>query len=279
MDKAYWWHNTAIIKPELSKFHYPFKPEFGDAPSYCFSFVKDWVGDRVLELGCGTGWLRESWHIKDYTGVERSSFCEPFESRLRAEARRNSVVNVSVEEFIDNTSDSFDTIICYESFHEFPETALDVIRSDLLESAGHAIIVDARSWWPSGLRLTDIQGLQLQFEHWIPDHFFDYMRIAEVSLDTFAALEEKGVPREEILECAESNMQPQLYYRLVAGMSVESVRSALPSLDLTPTDLDYVILVMRKLTRGNRHVVRESCRITPLSVAHLMKCGMTEDAP
>ena len=50
LDTRYFWHNLALVDPTMEAFHFPFLPEYGDAPTFFRKRVENYLGSRVLEL-------------------------------------------------------------------------------------------------------------------------------------------------------------------------------------------------------------------------------------
>lgn len=249
VDKIYWWHNALLVDPELLQFHYPFKAEYGSVSDHVRERVAPWIGRRVLELGAGTGWLRNAWAVADYTGVERGLFGEPFQKTARLRAESNGVLlGKTVSEFAAAANDPYDTVICYESWHAFPAEVLRVLGSSLLRPGGTAILVDAARWLPRRLRLADLSLRGVAHET-MPDGLFDFDAVARLSLDTFEALQREGYACEEILAVARTCMQPEIYHPLRMGVDPAFLRGRLPHVDLTPEGFGYTWLVFEKSSR------------------------------
>lgn len=234
-----------LVHPDLKHFHYPFREGAGSFPEYIHGVVREYVGRRVLDLGCGTGWLREAWGIEDYTGVEPNGFELPFQSAARETQRRSGVLNMDAGSFFRRVDRPYDTVIAYESFHEFPAEFLEGVRGPALREGGTAIVVDAERWWSDDLCLTG-NGLERVLRHEVPADLFDLRQLATVSLDIVEALERAGVTRAEVVEHAEYNMQPEILGPLKEGARVAEVRRAVDGMDLQPPDLAYTVNVLRK---------------------------------
>jgi SAM-dependent methyltransferase len=69
------------------------------------------AGDRILEVGCGYGWISETlWQAVDWTGVDRSeTMLRRLRSSFRAQGIRSMVADATQLPFADC---SFDKVLC-----------------------------------------------------------------------------------------------------------------------------------------------------------------------
>lgn len=247
IDYDYWWHNLALYSSEFDAFHYPFKKEYGEASLYFKKKAETWVRGRTLELGCGTGWLREKWDIQDYHGIDQGRFAQPFERALREKAERNGVtLGVHVSQVTATFTEPFDTVICYESFNAFPFEAMKVVASPLLRKGGSFIIVDGSAWWPKELQF-ESDTFRVEFRESIPNDYFDYDAIASLTLGTIEQLEKLNVSRQEIIELTRHYIQPAILEELRCLQPVETIRQRLPELRIDQPDPHYEISILRKI--------------------------------
>jgi len=248
IDYDYWWHNLALFASEFDAFHYPFKKEYGEASLYFKKKAEKWLQGKTLELGCGTGWLREKWGIQDYHGIDQGRFAQPFQYAQREKAKKNGVtLGLNISHTTSWFIEPFDTVICYESFNAFPFEAVRVVKSPLLRSGGTFIIIDGSAWWPKELQF-EPDTFQVEFRESIPNEYFDYDLIASLTLGTIEQLEKLNVSRQEILELAKHYIQPAILEELNHMQPIEAIRKKLPGLRIDQPDPQYEIVILRKIS-------------------------------
>jgi hypothetical protein len=235
------------VDESIDKFHFPFLPEYGDAPTFFRNKVDGYLGSRVLELGAGSGWLRDQWNIDDYVGIEQNNFTRPYQARLRRTAQRRGVVlGTQVGDVIRKLRGEapFDSIVCYESFHAFPLDAVRIAESRLLRDKGTLILVDGRGWWPPTLDFGTLPFKEVLSEE-IPTDHFDNKRVYAV---TFRALEmlDRLVPsRAALVRMAKPMVDHRVVELMEQGLPIVEIRDALqpPEFD---ANLHYGVFVFEK---------------------------------
>lgn len=249
LDTRYFWHNLALVEPSIDVFHFPFLPEYGDAPTFFRQRVENYLGARVLELGAGSGWLKSRWEIQEYVGVEQNDFTRPYQKQLREKAQDNGVLlGTRVSDVIRKLRHAapFDSIVCYESFHAFPNDAVRVALSSLLRDKGTLILVDGAGWWPKTL---DFSALRLKkvFAEEIPTDHFDNKKVYDVTFRALDVLDKVVHSRSALVRMASPMVDRKVGMLMKDGTPIKEIQNTLqaPEFDV---DLHYGVFVFEKLS-------------------------------
>lgn len=251
------------MEPNIDAFHFPFFPEYGDAPTFFHALAKKHLGARVLELGAGSGWLKARWKIDDYVGIEQNDFGLPYQKQLREKALRNGVLlGTPVSAVTRKLTDAapFDSIVCYESFHAFPNDAMQAALSPLLRAGGTLILVDGSGWWPKTLDWRAFPFKKL-FSEEIPTERFDNKKVYDVTFRTLDALDRVVGSRAALVQVAGPMIDARVGTLMKEGIPIEEIRKMCPAPEFD-ADLRYGIFVFEKLSDDERRAWQHPARVS-----------------
>jgi hypothetical protein len=141
----------------------------------------------------------------------------------------------------------FDSIVCYESFHAFPNDAIAIARSPLLRDGGTLILVDGSAWWPKALDFSAL-GLKSLFSDEIPVDHFDKKRIYDTTFRALDMLDQMIHSRSALVRIAGPVVEARVGELMRRGTPIKEIRSALPVPELD-ANLHYGSFVFEKLSR------------------------------